>query len=205
MSPNDRTYKSFYDRIQSQYHVAISEGVQDPVIVLRRQNTLVPNRNAPFLIAVFSRPEVVRILSVAHPDVAAHVASPSPSRPMTVIIDDQVMTVFESNPAMAYTDPGHEAILSRSLESAEMEWSRARERGMNDPVIEIVDTPCVVGTEVIPIELRVHERSDLAAILQPISSAEVFDAVMTPPPSHTPLTIVIETIAGVSVVNRPAP
>jgi hypothetical protein len=205
MSPNDRTYKSFYDRIQNEYRSAISKGVQDPVIVLRRQNTLVPNQMAPFLIAVFSRSEVVRILSVAHHDVAARVASPSPSRPMTVIIDDQVMTVFESNPAMAYADPGHEAILRRSLESAEMEWSRARERGMSDPVIEIVDTPCVVGTEVIPIELRVHERSDLAAILQPIASAEVFDAVITPPPPHTPITIVIETIAGVSIVNRPAP
>lgn len=205
MSPNDRIYKAFYDRIQQQYRIAISEGIIEPVVVLRRSTTLVPEGSAPFLIAVFPRSEVIRILEVAQPAVAAHVASPSPSRPMTVIIHDQIMTVFESNPAMAYADPVHEAILSRALESAEMEWNRARERGMIDPVIEVVDRPGGIESEVIDIELRVYERSVLAAILQPVSSTEVVVAVATSPPPHTPMTIVIETIAGVSVVNRPAP
>lgn len=205
MSPNERTYKAFYDQIQDRYSAAIGEGVEGPVIVLRRSNTLVPNQQAPFLIAVFSRADVVRILSAAHPDVAARVASPTPSRPMTVIIDDQVMTVFESSPAMGYAEPGHGAILARALESAEMEWGRARERGMVDPVIEVVDRPAAEGSQVIDLELRVYERGALAAILQPISSADVFAAVATPPPPHTPLTIVIETIAGLSVVHRPAP
>ena len=65
MSHHDRTYKAYYDYTQDRYCTAIGQGVVEPVIVLRRSNTLVPNQPAPFMIAVFSRADAVRILSVA--------------------------------------------------------------------------------------------------------------------------------------------
>ena len=128
---------------------------------------------------------MVRILATAQPDVAAHVASPSPSRPMTVIIDDQGMTVSESIPAMAYVELGYGGDPREGPGVRDGMEVRARERGMVDPAIEVVDRPASEGSQVIDLELRVHERSALAAILQPIASAEVFAAVATSPP-HTP-------------------
>jgi len=210
MGLNDRTFKAFYDQIQELYDEAKRQGVMDPVVVLRRANNLVPSKSTGFQIANISRPDAVRILWNGFPEAAARVASPVASRPMTVIIHDKVLTVFECIPSARYVSPDHESILRRSLESSEMEWLRAKDRGMVDPVIEILDKPLTETAEshsedpiLIDIELRVHERGALVGLLKPISST-VAAALAITPPTDTPMTIVIGTMDGVSIVNRPA-
>ncbi len=77
---------------------------------MRRATTLVPNSAAGFQIAYFPRLEAVRILSDGFPEAAARIASPNASLPMTVIVHDQALTVFECNPSLEFVSPDHESI-----------------------------------------------------------------------------------------------
>jgi hypothetical protein len=190
------------DQIEHLYDQAIELGVVDPVIVLRRANTLVPDPNAPLQIAHLARSDVVRILADGFPDAAAQVATPDPTWPMTVIIHDEVMTVYQCLPS-GFADPSHRDILRICLEAAEMDWQKASERGDPDPVIPVMSMGSA-ETGKARIGAGIQERTSLIARFKAVSPLAVA-ALMSPPPPDAPMTIVIDTASGISVVHRPAP
>lgn len=202
MSPNDWIFRAHFDQIEHLYDEAIRQQATDPIIVLRRANTLVPNPDAPFVIACLERSDVVRLLAEHLPEAAANIATPDPTWPITVVIDDGTMTVYRFLPS-EFADPSHRGMLRICLEAAEMDWQKARERGTLDPVIHIVQTGST-ETGATKLGAGIQKRSSLIERLKPVSHLAVA-ALMAPAPPNCPLTIVIDTQAGISVVHRPAP
>ena len=130
---------------------------------------------------------------------------------MTGIIHDEVTTVFHVLPEVDHIRPDHDSIFRRGLEAAEMEWLRAKARGMVDPVIELSDQPVSVlaggpSGDPIPVdvELRVLERDELVGLLMPLAR-EVAEELAAVPPPETPMTIVVATIGVFTIIQRPAP
>jgi hypothetical protein len=194
LDPNEPTLKSLFESIEHEYARALGSGMTDPVVVAQRSGPEDPERGWPFDVSASPRSEVIEWLSESCPGADELVASPDPTRPMTVVIAADGLSVFDCTADWAYANPAHRIIVQTCLEGAEMEWLRARERGMTDPAIELIEV-----AEVEPGKLKVgtavSERSDLIEKLRPIAGAAA-ERLSFPPPPHTPLTIVVETDEG---------
>ena len=97
--------------------------------------------------------------------------------------------------------PKVEVILHVCVETAEIEYLRAKESGVADPVIELVcfdpNRPHAVG-------LAVWYRPELARCMDERSSGAAA-ALRQAPPDGFPFTIVVATLDGIQVVHRPLP
>jgi hypothetical protein len=97
--------------------------------------------------------------------------------------------------------PRVEVILRNCIEAAEMEYLKAKEGGVSDPVVELVTfdpkRPNTVG-------LAVWERHELARSMDKRSTGAAA-ALREAPPSGRPFTIVVAALEGVHIFHRPEP
>jgi hypothetical protein len=97
--------------------------------------------------------------------------------------------------------PTVETILQTCTETAEMEYLRAKGRGVPDPVIELVTfdprNPHAVG-------LAVWERRELARCMDARSKGAAA-VLREEPPDGRPFTVVVATWDGVRIFHRPEP
>jgi hypothetical protein len=97
--------------------------------------------------------------------------------------------------------PTVELILRTCIEAAEIEYLKAKEGGIADPVIELVSfdpkNPHTVG-------LAVWGRSDLARYMDE-RSRRAAAALRVAPPDGCPFTIVVATLDGVRIFHRARP
>jgi hypothetical protein len=99
--------------------------------------------------------------------------------------------------------PSYDAILRRGFEIAEGEYLRARERGLIDPVVTLLDGEGIAGLGRGKVGLTVHEREEAVRDLEPESRAAAA-AIRDRPPDRG-LTIVVSTARGCSVTHHPRP
>jgi hypothetical protein len=97
--------------------------------------------------------------------------------------------------------PRVDVILRYCIEAAEIEYLRARGRGVPDPVIELVSIdlqhPHTIG-------LKVWDRPEMARSMD-LRSTGAAAALREAPPDGCPFTIVVATSESVRIFHRPVP
>jgi hypothetical protein len=97
--------------------------------------------------------------------------------------------------------PRVEVILRVCVEAAEIEYLRAKEGGIADPVIELV---CFDSKRPHSVGLAVWDRPELASCMDERSSGAAA-ALRKAPPDGCPFTIVVATPEGIQMFRRPCP
>lgn len=90
-------------------------------------------------------------------------------------------------------------ILKFATESAEMEYLRAKQRGMTDPVVELG-----YWSDGEPVVISVREREQLATDLDDKSAAAA-QALRNNREPGKPFPILVAGPEGLCVINRPSP
>jgi hypothetical protein len=100
-----------------------------------------------------------------------------------------------------FTNKWHQRIFDAGIGAAEAEYVRALERGMVDPVVELIADHDESGAKV---AIVVREREELAGVLDRVCKSAA-ETLRKGPREGCSWTVLVEDAIGVKVVDRPAP